>query len=503
MLENLTMKAPTFRSKQNASVLLVAVLVTAILALALASTIFIASNKYHGAFQAASWHEALRAAESGADLAMAGTGNSSWSGCYTVSGSPPPRVLTSPSPASSVSTGLPGSGSYNYTTTTIYHGGEGNTRLSMFVTIDGPSSLRGPSGQWYRIRSTGTADAPSPVEASLDARKSKSMPATEVLRKLMLVFDRNTGSKVTKPQVSRVVEVVAQRSSFQRAITLRNQLVMEDDNSKVDSYDSTDSTKSTNGLYDSTKRQSNGDIAINNSTGSDLHNDYVYGNLLYNGFSIPNSGNVQGTKTPSFTDTIPTVSDPGNGWTATNTSVTKITSGTVLTGGTASAPTRYKVSSINLTSGNATINPNVSGQQSYIEVWVTGDENLTGGNVVQQAGLHVTYYVDGNITLDNGATFDNQSQLPANLQIYGVTPFSGQHLFDIRAPTNLIANVDAPDWNFRFEIQDSAPPPAITFTGSMVGYSLDVHSPSYFHYDEGSGGGKRPYTVASWYEDSR
>src|SRR4030081_3808155 len=146
------MKTSTFRSNQSASVLLVAVLATAILALALACTIVIATNKYHGAFQAASWQEALRAAESGADLAMAGASNSSWSGWYTASGSPP-RALANPTPASSASNGLPASGSYNYTTTTINHGGEGNTRLSMFVTIYAPSSLISPSGQWYRIRS--------------------------------------------------------------------------------------------------------------------------------------------------------------------------------------------------------------------------------------------------------------------------------------------------------------------------------------------------------------
>src|SRR3979411_3032473 len=107
------MKTSTFGSNQSASVLLIVVLVTAILALALACTIGIASNKYHGAFQAASWQEALRAAESGADLAMAASGNSSWSGWYTASGSPP-RALPNPTPASSTSTGLPASGSYSY-----------------------------------------------------------------------------------------------------------------------------------------------------------------------------------------------------------------------------------------------------------------------------------------------------------------------------------------------------------------------------------------------------
>jgi hypothetical protein len=359
----------------------------------------------------------------------------------------------------------------------------------MFVTVDAPSSLVSPNGQFYRIRSTGTADVPGRAETSSDAHDGG-------LRKLMLVFDRNTGLAVSKPQVSRLIEVVARVNPFQRAITLRNSLVTQTSNLMyVDSYDSSDPTKSTNGLYDSTKRQSNGDIAINNTSGSDLASNFVYGNLFYNPPSIPNSGNVQGTKTNTFTETIPKINDPANTWAATNMAVTNITSGTVLTGGTASAPTRYKVSSINITSGDATINPNVVGQQSYIEIWVTGNVNMDGGSIQQKPGVHVTYYIDGNVNLGNGS-FNNQDKIPANLQIYGVTPQSGQKTFTVQSnPNAIIGNINAPDFKFDFQ----AP---LTFTGSLVGYSLKDQAGLTFHHDE-AGAGIGHYTIASWYEDSR
>jgi hypothetical protein len=120
---------------------------------------------------------------------------------------------------------------------------------------------------------------------------------------------------------------------------------------------------------------------------------------------------------------------------------------------------------------------------------------MNGGSIAQKPGVHVTYYIDGNITLDGG-TFDNQDKIPANCQIYGTTPLLGQKTFDVQTNTTIIANIDAPDFNFNFESGGTS------LTGSLVGYSLDVHSAMPFHYDE-AGGTKGSYAVASWYEDSR
>jgi hypothetical protein len=63
----------------------------------------------------------------------------------------------------------------------------------------------------------------------------------------------------------------------------------------IDSYDSSNPFKSATqsltyngvtysyGQYDSTKRQSHGDVGTNSGTGSDLRSTYVYGNLSYRG----------------------------------------------------------------------------------------------------------------------------------------------------------------------------------------------------------------------------
>ena len=78
----------------------------------------------------------------------------------------------------------------------------------------------------------------------------------------------------------------------------------------VDSFDSTDPLKSSNGLYDPAKRQRNGDIGVLSNVNSDLHNAFVYGDLLYSGSAVKNCTNVQGTVSTPFNTTINPVYDP-------------------------------------------------------------------------------------------------------------------------------------------------------------------------------------------------
>ena len=115
--------------------------------------------------------------------------------------------------------------------------------------------------------------------ASKDARDTE-------LRKLSLRSDRTDGSSVgTAPRATRTVEVLAEplaRSPFKRILLLDQSLNMSG-GGWIDSFDSGDTTKSTNGLYDVAKRQSNGNIVINDSTGTDLASISIYGNLGYKG----------------------------------------------------------------------------------------------------------------------------------------------------------------------------------------------------------------------------
>jgi len=84
-------------------------------------------------------------------------------------------------------------------------------------------------------------------------------------------------------------------SLWSRAITLRNDITMSGGGT-IDSFDSSSPFKSTGGLYDPAKRQSNGSIAtLNSGSNSDLKSTYVYGGLTYSGSPVKNTTNVQGT----------------------------------------------------------------------------------------------------------------------------------------------------------------------------------------------------------------
>src|SRR4030095_13276641 len=73
-----------------------------------------------------------------------------------------------------------------------------------------------------------------------------------------------------------------------------NSIEFTDHNVVVDSYDSRDSSRSTNGNYDPTKRTENGDIATNGQL-IEAGGAKIYGDASTNGGTVLNAENVTGT----------------------------------------------------------------------------------------------------------------------------------------------------------------------------------------------------------------
>src|SRR4029077_18836031 len=113
---------------------------------------------------------------------------------------------------------------------------------------------------YYRIRTIGTMPITGPARISDNKQDGR-------LRKLSLRFERFTNGVLTAhalsaPQVSRRAEAIVRPvSSFAEAIMSVGTLDLTNQNIVIDSYDSSNPLKSTNGLYDAAKRQENGDIA--------------------------------------------------------------------------------------------------------------------------------------------------------------------------------------------------------------------------------------------------
>jgi hypothetical protein len=493
---------------QHGSVLMITVLTIAVLMMLCVTSLYITSQNANAGMQAASWQQALSGTESAIDQAIAALNTNSWTNWVTLSGSLP-NLQPQPGSTPPAATGPPGSGQYNYLSNSITSqltqytvanaittSGEGNNLVSMWTTIDTGGLPPDSNGnQWYRIRATGTAAAVGPPRVS-------NQRLDNDLRKIGLRFDRKTNNAIASPQATRTIEVIVQalaQSIWVRGVTLKGAITMSGGGT-VDSFNSSDPFKSTNGQYDVTKRQSHGDIATTNSgTSSNLNNTYVYGNLAYSGSAVKNTNHVQGTISTPFNTTIPTTSDPT--WTSGmwDSSVTQVNGTAILTAGTQSSPARYKLSQINLSGSNVlTIAANISGTDSYIEIWVTGKLTTSGGGyVTQDPKVHVTYWVDNDISV-SGGSYLNQSGLAQNVVINGVG--TGHKITDSGGAT-FIGVIDAPGF-------DATISGGGTYSGALIANTLNISGGGSFHYDEalntnGTSSAIGNYAFASWFEDTR
>jgi hypothetical protein len=517
---------------------MVALLTITLLTIISATSMYITSQNANATSQAASWQQALAGAESAVDQAMTSLNKGTWSGepgkpqWYTAQGAPP----TGKPPTTNLvpATDYPAANSYNYCfpeTLAITSPGSGiqnesPAALASWVTVDGPTDLFPKDGngnplsnghQAYRIRAAGVVGIPGPARVS-------NQKLDNELRKLSLRFDRLTGTAVTTPQAARRIEVVAtpvittDGFSFLRAITMQNWLEMVGSDSIIDSFDSSNISKSTNGLYDPYKRQSHGDVGLvssaKNNNVSNLRNNAVYGNLQYSGPAVKNTSptkkdptttGVQGTISTPFNTTLPATSDPT--WTPDTTYAGgQVPNSLTASGTTKEAPTRIKVTdnlSIehNLAISAPTPAPNgtpVPSQDRYIEIWVTGNYTATGQAAVTQASkVHVTWYVDGDISTAGGA-YVNSSNVASNLSFIAI----GSGSITISGSGNLIGTFYGPERDVAFTGNAS-------LFGAVVGDNLKLSSGASIHYDEALGTVDvfnsptvSSYAYASWFEDN-
>src|SRR6266404_2913553 len=488
------------------SVLLTTLLTITILSTLCFTSLYIASQNANSVSQAASWQQALGGAESAVDQAIAALNTGTWTNWVAIAGSVP-NLQPQPGATPATASGPPTSGQYNYLANSlgsqltqyqvnaITTAGEGSSLISMWTTIDTAGlPLDSNGNQWYRIRATGTAATVGPPRVS-------NQRLDNALRKIGLRFDRKTSNALVSPQATRTIEVIVQalgQSIWVRGITLESTISMSG-GGLIDSFNSSDPFKSTNGIYDSTKRQSHGDVATISSGNSNLNNTYLYGSLAYSGSAVKSTTNVQGTISTPFNATIPATSNPA--WTSGmwNSSVTQVNGTITLTAGTKTTPTRYKLSQINISGGSVlTLAANSDGTDSYIEIWVTGKMTTSGsGYITQDPKVHVTYWVDNDVNL-SGSSYLNQSGLAENVTIIGVgtsnkLTISGSALF--------VGVIDAPG----FDVTVSGSGGVI---GALIGNSLNISGGASLHYDEalntnGNSSGIGNYAFASWFEDTR
>jgi hypothetical protein len=476
------------RQTHRGSVLLWTVMTLAVLSIFGAEVIRVVSAKYHNTLQASTWQEALLGAESGVDLAIVELRKSLY---------PPPNH------AWDGWNGVPGNDTTSYESTVIPNAGLAGTPMTVEVNVDAPAQFVDPSSGWqyYRIRTTGTLPVIGPARAP-DSRQDSA------LRKLSLLHERFTNGvlvahAINSPQVSRRIEaVVRPSSSFDEAIFSVGMLDLTDHNIVIDSYDSRDPLKSTNGQYDVNKRQQHGNIATDGQL-IDAGNAYVYGDVATNAGTVSGIGHVTGTERDDFyQDPIP-ISAPT--WSSYNSNPSTVTQTTTLTASSISGSpaSRYVLNTISL-GGNKTLTlaGDSNGAPTYVEIYVTGDISTTGNaQIILRPGVNAKIYFAGSVN-SGGNGILNMDNNPLHMQMFGIQP-SGNNTPSVSLSGNseIMAAVYAPNHSVTVNGGGSDG----HFFGSIVGATVTMTGVTNLHYDEamGAGGLIDNYKIVSWFEDNR
>ena len=476
------------RATRAGSILVWTVLTIGILSLIAVETLRLVTAKYQNALQTSTWQEALLAAESGIDVAIIELRKS---------------LYPQPNNAWQGWNNPPGNSVTGYELTTVPNAGLNGTPMTIETNVDAPSQLIDPTNLWqyYRIRTVGTIPITGPARASDNPQDTK-------LRRLSLRWERFTNGiltphLLTAPQVSRRIEAIVRPvSAFDQAVMSVGVVDLTNQNIVVDSYDSTDPTKSTNGLYDPAKRQENGDIATDGQL-IEAGNAQIYGDVATNAGTVSGAANITGVeRTDFYQEPIP-VGAPS--WPAINSLVTSVTSTTTIIANTAqsSAATRYVLTGISL-SGNQTLTiaGNPGGNQTYVEIYVAGDISVSGSSqIVVQPGVTATIYFAGNVDINGNGVLNTNNQ-PGDLMLYGIQPATNtsEHV-SIGGNSQITASVYAPGHDVTVNGSGSNG----HVYGSIVGKTVTMTGVSNLHYDErlGSTGMINNYKIVSWFEDNR
>ena len=517
-----------------------------ILTLVCATSLYVTSQDANATTQTTSWQQAMAGAEAAVDSAINALNTNTWTGWSTITPSPSPSLPTaqlspSPTPFAAGQGGVPTAGQYNYYYSSFTLQGEASNKVSMWVTVDNgslapiSSGLTNNGAQAYRIRATATVGAPGP-------RRVSNNKLDNDLRHISVMFNRLTGTATgSHGQAARRIELVAvpvAQSVLARAATLKNGITMSG-NAYVDSFDSSNPSKSTNSQYDITKRQANGDIGLTNNNNSNLNNTYVYGSIQYSGPAIKNTTNVQGGVSTPFNANIAAAVDPivsaSASWATTDnlpqysttqqsgvpafqtvggipnytsyttsggnapTTSPALTFAATSTSNSASSPTLIKVNGDFTLSGGNTFNiakPAGSTGTSpyYVVIWVTGQFTASGGSVViQDPNVKVTWIIDKDITV-SGNSYINESGLAANTSFIGV---GTSNKFTDSGSAALIGTINAPGYDITVSGGGD-------FIGAVIGNTLTMSGNGGLHYDQALAGSSAVanYSYASWFEDN-
>jgi hypothetical protein len=292
-------------------------------------------------------------------------------------------------------------------------------------------------------------------------------------------------------------------------------LDMNGNNVYIDSYDSSDITKSTGGLYDAAKKQSNGNIASDGTFTNTLSigNADIYG-VAYTGVGGTVALGSGGSIGPTFvtSDRSTTVADgQSKGWVQDDFNVdvsdiilpTGATSWTTPPGAVGSGDKTINKSTTVGTGdykiGNVTLNSSQQGDTLTIagdvRLYVSGNVDVSGlGSIVINSGASLTVYVAGTVQIAGNGLINN-ANTPIKDEWYGLSTSTSWNIVGNGVWDGVIY---APSATVSFKGAGSSG----DASGAVVADKIVLTGGARFHYDEslrssstGSG-----YAVVSWQE---
>lgn len=470
------------RRTQKGMALPMALLCAAVLFSLGASAFYVLQNRYRVIHQAASWKEALLTAEGGVEMAM----------------NEIRKQLYSPDTAWAEWTQSQDGSTAFFTSRTLLRKGEGGLRSWAEVTVDAPVFLRDADGeQWYRIRSAGIAEISGGPEVAGERPDIQ-------LRRLDLRFSRRTGKPLVAPQATRIIEAIVKPvGAFRLALFGTGSVDLTSQNILVDSYDSRDPEKSTNGRYDPAKRQSNGDIATNGKL-IDAGNAQIYGNALTNGGTVLDSDNVTGAIRNDFYQEVFAVTRPPV--TANTVSLGAVYGGRELLA-KAGSPAEYQISDLALSGSEVlTVRGAADGSPTYVQIVVTGNVAMTGQAQLRiDPGVYARIFVQGSADFSGKGIVNPNS--PLHLQVYGTDrPKNADGTIQygtmkIAGNAGFSGSIYAPTYNVELKGGGSTD----NIFGAFVGNKVTMSGVQSVHFDEAmaDGGLISDYKIVSWFEDER
>jgi hypothetical protein len=306
------------------------------------------------------------------------------------------------------------------------------------------------------------------------------------------------------PPVTRMIEVVLRRRSyFSNALVAQDRIIFSGANASVDSWNSDpDGDPATPPVdYSPEVRRDNGSVAsVNVANTAMLVNQADIWGYVYTGGSQPqvgSNGSIRGADTPAdvqidsnrittdFNVSLPEVAAPADG-----TTIAHIGS----TLGTAGTATRWRCASINL-SGNQTLT--ILGDVTLILTATSGMNaiSVTGNaGIIVPAGSTFTVYTEGNVRIA-GNGIGNANVQPRTLQLWGTNSSAGGQEMQIAGNGALRTVVYAPNASVTINGNGNV-------MGSVVANDITLVGNAAFHYDESlaHSGDNTPFGITKWRE---